>query len=137
MHIGDEHPARDLCIDRVGQDTHGQHQSVTVPPGDVLIHAGDFTMCGAEFEIEEFAQWFQALPHPYKVLVAGNHELCFDTEHFVATNSGSCTEAELRETSRQAVARLLEAENVIYLEDASADVSGLTIHGSPYQPAFK
>ena len=27
-------------------DTHGQHGHIAVPPGDVLIHAGDLTLHG-------------------------------------------------------------------------------------------
>jgi len=61
---------RCVCI----SDTHGHHAHVDVPPGTILIHAGDFTMCGAEFEVEEFAAWFGGLPHEHKVIIAGNHE---------------------------------------------------------------
>ena len=65
-----EGAVRCVCI----SDTHGHHAHLDVPPGTILIHAGDFTMCGAEFEVEEFAVWFGALPHPYKIIIAGNHE---------------------------------------------------------------
>ena len=53
---------RCVCI----SDTHSQHERVDVPPGDILIHAGDFTMCGASFEVEEFAAWLKGLPHAQK-----------------------------------------------------------------------
>ena len=41
----DERPARALRIACIS-DTHGRHRSITVPPCDVLIHAGDFTNVG-------------------------------------------------------------------------------------------
>lgn len=49
-----------------------------MPPGDLLIHAGDFTRCGHLSEVREFNHWLGTLPHPHKVVIAGNHELSFD-----------------------------------------------------------
>lgn len=62
---------RVVCI----SDTHGLHDELLVPSGDLLIHAGDFGF----FEhgtraVELFNGWLGTLPHPHKVLTAGNHE---------------------------------------------------------------
>ena len=32
-------------------DSHNQHRDVELPAGDILIHCGDFTMGGKEYEI--------------------------------------------------------------------------------------
>ena len=59
-----------ICI----ADTHNQHEQLVIPPGDVIIHAGDFTEAGTREETMNFLAWFSNLPHPHKILVAGNHD---------------------------------------------------------------
>jgi len=61
---------RVVCL----SDSHSLHQRVVVPPGDILIHCGDFTNKGTEAEIQAFAGWIGDLPHPIKLLIHGNHE---------------------------------------------------------------
>ena len=58
-------------------DTHGMHQSLVLPEGDVLIHCGDFSKYGSREEAERFAEWFEAQEHPCKILVPGNHDWSF------------------------------------------------------------
>ena len=43
-----------VCI----SDTHGLHDQVTLPPGDVLVHAGDFTSEGELEDVRAFLDWF-------------------------------------------------------------------------------
>lgn len=50
----------------------------TIPEGDILIHAGDFTRCGHLQEVRDFNNWLGSLPHKHKIVIAGNHELTFD-----------------------------------------------------------
>ena len=58
---------RFVCI----SDTHNQSRGgPRVPDGDVLIHAGDFTMEGYRDEVEEFVAFLQTLPHKHKVCVS-------------------------------------------------------------------
>lgn len=40
-------------------DTHSltPHIKFNIPNGDIFIHAGDFTRCGAEEEVIEFNNW--------------------------------------------------------------------------------
>jgi Icc-related predicted phosphoesterase len=98
-------------------DTHNFNGQIEVPDGDVLIHAGDATIRGTEFEVEEFLSWFSALPHRYKIFVAGNHDWLYETEN--------------------PVARLLTANfKIRYLQDSSTEIEGLKIYGSPWQPRF-
>lgn len=55
-------------------DTHGDHRSMTIPDGDILIHAGDFTCYGRREQAIDFNDWLGTLPHQYKIVINGNHE---------------------------------------------------------------
>lgn len=96
-------------------DTHGQWDALEVPEGDVLVHAGDITARGALRELIDFNRWLAALPHPHKVVIAGNHDWCF--------------------AQRPADARgMLTAAH--YLQDEGVELCGLRFWGSPWQPRF-
>jgi hypothetical protein len=52
--------SRWVCI----SDTHGKHRTMpALPSGDVLVHAGDFTMTGRLDEVEDFVEWCEK-PRP-------------------------------------------------------------------------
>jgi len=104
-----------VCI----SDTHGLHDQVEVPIGEILIHAGDCTNAGHPLEVAEFLVWFAALPHRHKVLIAGNHDFLFETEPDAAT-------ALLKK----------HAPTVHYLNDSGVEIANLKIWGSPVQPAY-
>jgi len=57
-----------VCV----SDTHNRTDGLSVPPGDVLVHAGDFSMTGAADEVAHFNAWLGTLPHPHKVGTAVN-----------------------------------------------------------------
>jgi predicted phosphodiesterase len=63
-------------------DTHNEHKSIEIPPGDILIHCGDFTYMSREKEITAFNEWLGTLPHKHKLVIAGNHELTFDGDFY-------------------------------------------------------
>jgi Icc-related predicted phosphoesterase len=68
---------RVVCI----SDTHELHRELVVPPGDLLIHAGDFTFFGKGTRaIIDFNNWLGDLPHRYKVVTYGNHEFVLEAE---------------------------------------------------------
>lgn len=100
-----------VCI----SDTHGRHRELALPAGDLLLHAGDFSKRGTPAEIQDFNAWLAELPHPHKVVIAGNHDFLFERE------------------PEQARALLTAA---IYLEDSGVDIAGLKIWGSPVSPRF-
>ena len=52
-------------------DTHGLHDQVRVPDGDMLIVAGDFTNTGKSTQVSRAAVWLSSLPHKHKIAVAG------------------------------------------------------------------
>ena len=96
-------------------DTHGNHANLEVPEGDVLIHAGDCTRHGHIEELAEFAAWFEALPHKHKIVIAGNHDWCCEREP-------------------DASAAVFKTAH--YLLDASVEVEGIKVYGSPWTPFF-
>ncbi len=103
---------RIVCI----SDTHGHHAKLSVPNGDILIHAGDFMAFGdTPKEIVDFSHWLGKQPHRHKVVIAGNHDLMFERHPGAARG-------------------LLD--NVIYLENSGAELMGLKFWGSPVQPEF-
>jgi Icc-related predicted phosphoesterase len=102
---------RIVCV----SDTHGYHSLTDIPDGDILVHGGDLTRSGTLENVEEFNRWLGGLPHRHKVVIAGNHDFCF------------------QERPSEARARLT---NAIYLEDSSCEIEGLTFYGSPWTPIF-
>ena len=99
-------------------DTHLAHQHfrLPIPPGDILIHAGDALLSGSFRELEIFNEWFASLPHPIKIFVAGNHDCLFETD--------------------PERARELLHPSIYYLQDSEVTVAGLRVYGSPWQPEF-
>jgi predicted phosphohydrolase len=96
-------------------DTHGMHHAVTVPTGDILIHAGDITLHGDIGELDEINTWLGSLPHTHKILVAGNHDFCFERDpEACRTHLGNC----------------------LYLQDQAVTILGIRFYGSPWQPWF-
>lgn len=102
---------RIVCV----SDTHARHRRVAVPDGDLLIHAGDITNTGSLDDVADFDRWLGSLPHQHKVVICGNHDFCFQEQ--------------------PGRARPL-ITNAIYLEDESAEVAGIRVYGSPWQPWF-
>ncbi len=60
-------------------DTHGRHGNIQLPPGDVLIHCGDFSAYGNSTEVRKFAKWLDSQPHTHKLATAGNHDKAVET----------------------------------------------------------
>ncbi|MEX2475284.1 metallophosphatase domain-containing protein [Marinobacter sp.] len=100
-----------VCI----SDTHSMHRQIQVPEGDILIHAGDCLGVGTLEELEDLDSWFAEQPHRHKILIAGNHDWCFQDEP---------------QDARALV------QNAHYLQDSSFELEGLTFWGSPWTPVF-
>jgi Icc-related predicted phosphoesterase len=93
-------------------DTHAMHHEVDVPPGDLLIHAGDLTMDSRSAEkLLDFNDWLGEQPHAFRVVVPGNHDgILADSQH------------------RSLIT------NATLLINESVEVMGLKIWGSPVTP---
>jgi Icc-related predicted phosphoesterase len=64
-------------------DTHNQHDMVTLPPGDLLVVAGDISGRGRIRELTEFGVWLSKAAHNFKfgaVVVPGNHDFLCETQ---------------------------------------------------------
>lgn len=48
--------------------------SIALPPGDVLIHAGDLSNDGSFSAIQDQILWLSSLPYEHKIVIAGNHD---------------------------------------------------------------
>lgn len=114
----DTHPkpknhVRFVCM----SDTHCQHNKFQVPYGDVFLHAGDFTKNGDKSQVQDFASFLSQLPHPHKIVIAGNHELTFEHSDVYKPY-------------------ITSIPNTFYLQDSSVKIHGIHIYGSPWQPVF-
>lgn len=92
-----------------------------VPDGDVLVIAGDLTWEGKLHQIADVADWLKVLPHKHKVVIAGNHDFCFDNNF-----NTHAADAE----------KMLEDAGCTYLLDSSCEIDGKKFYGSPWQPWF-
>lgn len=113
---------RVVCV----ADTHERHAQVALPAGDLLIHAGDFTMVVEKRRIQDFATWITESAKNFRygaVLIAGNHDLTMDVGH-----RGYMAGYEDMITS---------LPNVYYLNDSGLTLpNGMTVWGSPITPWF-
>jgi predicted phosphodiesterase len=126
---------------------------MSVPAGDVLLHAGDFTNVGEPEQVQDLHDWLVEQPHTFKIVIAGNHDITMDADYY--TKQGAArfhrslfNRGEMHDP--QTVRRILtESRDVIYLEDAmfeipvpscinngSPSANSIKVWGSPYQPEF-
>ena len=106
-----EHAPESLTIVLIS-DTHDMHREVEIPKGDLLIHAGDFTMNSMSAEkLIDFNDWLGELPHAFRVVIPGNHDFVVE------------------EPSRRQL-----ITNATLLINESIEIMGLKVWGSPTTP---
>jgi len=88
---------------------------IDVPDGDILICAGDITSTGELSTIHKFNEFLGSLPHKHKVVIAGNHDFCFE---------------------KRLIDTLKLLTNCTYLHDSGVQIDDIYIYGSPWQPWF-
>ena len=59
-------------------DTHGLHNELELPEGDMIIHGGDITDHGTKEEVIDFLNWFKHLDYSTKIFIGGNHDIYLD-----------------------------------------------------------
>lgn len=102
-------------------DTHSKHDELTLAipmDTDLLIHAGDLSTMGKPAELSRFLNWYNDLPIPNKVFVAGNHD-------FLPEKAPPLFRSMLDNFS-----------DLIYLENEEIVIDNLKIWGSPISPFF-
>ncbi|CAB4406726.1 unnamed protein product [Rhizophagus irregularis] len=125
---------RFVCV----SDTHNKidRDKYQVPNGDVFLHAGDMTGLGKVEQVRDTVNWIKNLPHKYKVIIAGNHDLTLD-ETFYEKNWNRFHYN--KEDPKEAINIIKNAGNgVVYLNEESFTIpdNGIQIWGSPWTPEF-
>ena len=96
-------------------DTHGLHDDVDVPGGDILVHAGDGLNTGSADDFWRFSRWFNDLPHEHKIFVPGNHDEFFE---------------KVLPTAKMAM------PGTHVLVDEAVEILGIKFYGMPWTPTF-
>eukprot|EP01129_Flabellula_baltica_P002428 TRINITY_DN1223_c0_g2_i1.p1 TRINITY_DN1223_c0_g2~~TRINITY_DN1223_c0_g2_i1.p1 ORF type:complete len:330 (+),score=51.35 TRINITY_DN1223_c0_g2_i1:37-990(+) len=117
---------RIVCI----SDTHCRHRLMDIPEGDVLIHSGDITFSGRQDWLEDFNDWLGELPHPYKIVIAGNHDVTLHPTFYRDHHWRFHDEIQ----DAEAIKAILT--NCIYIEDETVIIDGIRFYGTPWVPAF-
>merc|ERR1712039_1053294 len=116
--------------------THGLHDEIPrkhIVEADVLLHGGDFTNTGEFEQVQSFAEWLRSYPAKHKVVIAGNHDITFDTNYYATKWHRFHRKPYDSQKTRDL---LVKSDCCVYLEDQKASVLGYEIYGSPAQPEF-
>eukprot|EP00466_Bigelowiella_natans_P008243 jgi/Bigna1/89807/estExt_fgenesh1_pg.C_560005 len=125
---------RDLTVVCIS-DTHTHHAKLgTLPRGDILIHAGDFTETGRPENIEAFLKWFEGQPHKHKILISGNHEMTLDREFYSRAPRKRFHHKRAYDAKETRELVTNPKRRFTYLENNSVCVEGITIFGTPLTP---
>ena len=108
-------------------DTHTQHHELDShldslyleDNNSILVHCGDISSRGRNYEVEDFFIWYDSLPFKNKIMIAGNHDFLFEKNPDAAKN-------------------ILDeyGKSIIYLEDSGVEIEGVKFWGSPVTPWF-
>ena len=99
-----------VCI----SDTHWEHRRLHVPGGEFLICSGDLCMPWHK-DLADYLLWMGSQTHPYKILVAGNHD-------------------KLIQNNKTKYLKICQEQGIIYLEDCGVEIEGIKLWGSPWTP---
>ncbi|KAI9509976.1 Metallo-dependent phosphatase [Russula earlei] len=127
---------RFVCI----SDTHSK--VFPLPAGDVLVHAGDLCSWGTVGQLKVTMDWLVSLPHPTKIIIAGNHDLCLDETRVNAEGFqySNVTQADVVQARSFVKSRAAAAAGLHYLEHESMELKTgnktWKIYGSPAAPRF-
>ena len=97
-------------------DSHGLHHNILMPPNiDLAIFTGDITQTGTLQEVKSFIDWLKKIPLKYKIVIAGNHDLCLE-------NKSINWKKEFANS------------DITYLLNEIIEIDGIKLYGSPYTP---
>ena len=122
------HPMRFVLI----SDTHGLHDHITLPKGDILLHCGDFTNMGMQEELDDFFKYVAKYgdgQFKHIVMIVGNHEWAPDLIVRRRFNKHFSSEQALL-TSQYHL--LLDEELIIHDDNGKP----IKIYGSRYKPSI-
>ena len=112
-------------------DTHGLHElfqeQQLLPPGDILLHCGDFANRGSPEDARNFVAWISSLAqYPEKLVIDGNHDRTLNRSGQAAEGEDALNLAELFATQAHSSVRFLQDETVTTRD-------GLIVHGSSWK----
>lgn len=149
---------RFVCI----SDTHNaspQNGCFKLPPGDVLIHAGDLTNQGTFGELKKTIDWIAESDYEVKIVVAGtstattcmhkcpeadvtgNHDITLDRNFY--TEHGHKFHDRYPQDSQACIDYVSNRAGIVYLDHAATAVkltrpdgprTAFKVFGSPYSP---
>lgn len=99
-------------------DTHRKHDKLQFTGGDVLVFCGDLTSRGNLKDVASFASFTDKLDYQYKIIIAGNHDFCFENH------------------DKEEAEKIFKDSGLIYLNDSGIEIDGIKFWGSPIQPWF-
>lgn len=118
--IAPRNAIRVVCV----SDTHTYKPSL--PPGDVLIHAGDMTNSGSVSDIQTQFDWLSEQPYQHVIAIAGNHDSFFDPKSRHSEDKGNAIDFKK--------VRYLQHSSTT-LDFPSKDGRKLVLFGAPQIPA--
>ncbi|RDA93505.1 hypothetical protein CP533_3966 [Ophiocordyceps camponoti-saundersi (nom. inval.)] len=125
---------RIVCI----SDTHNCAASIKLPPGDVLIHAGDLTNQGSRSELSRAVSWLEAADFEAKIVIAGNHDITLDSTFY--SEHGHVFHNQRPESPTVCRELFTSSPSLTYLDHESATIRlpsrgvEFSVFGSPYSP---
>lgn len=131
---------RFVCI----SDTHNSFPGggFKLPPGDVLVHAGDLTNQGSFEELQKAVKWLEEADYECKIVVGGNHDVTLDSPFYA--QYGLYFHNQDPQNADKCQALLLNSPSITYLRHAAETVklrspngphTQFKVFGSPYSPA--
>ncbi|KAE8352027.1 Metallo-dependent phosphatase-like protein [Aspergillus coremiiformis] len=111
---------RFVCV----SDTHGYtpaEAGFKLPPGDVLIHAGDLTNQGRIDELRKTIDWIAAADFEVKIVICGNHDITLDP-NFYAKYGSKFHSQRLEDPQKciEVVSVAVASSSIVFLRHQSA-----------------
>ena len=121
------------------KDTHSQWTD-WLPNGDVFIHSGDLTMGGLRSQIIDMYNAIAALPHPVKIVIAGNHDLGLDPAYVekyeTCMAKHGITKQMCQDLRDMWISDDAKQKGIVYLEHETKEITvrgrKIKVFGSPY-----
>lgn len=107
-------------------DTHTKHEAIHVPKCDILIHCGDYTNRGSNYDVKDFLSWFVEQDAKHFILIHGNHDIQADPKFNPKIAKG--------EGEWPSIMSLFPEVNL--LENSGCEINGVKFWGSAVTPWF-
>lgn len=119
-------------------DTHGKHNDIpqsSIVKSDIAIFCGDLTLWGNPKDAESFKEFLTKLPVDERIVISGNLDLLFDTQHIDRFND-LAKQKDVNEKLNGAKEKFLNNKNFHFLESQYVELKGIKFFGSPNTPVF-